>query len=212
MSPLITQQHIDSYKADGAVLIKGLFADHVEDIAAGIAMNMDSPGPYAAENLRPGESGRFFDDYCNWQRIPPFEKVIRESEVAAVAADLMSSQTVQLFHDHVLVKEPGTAKPTPWHQDSPYYFVGGRQTVSFWCPVDPVDDATLRCVAGSHLWDRPVLVSRPCWLCWRVWTCLRQVTWNLTDIIWAALMRTGAPDYEPKASGLYSSHSTWCRH
>ena len=162
MSPLITQQHIDSYQADGAVLIKGLFANHVGDIAAGIAMNMDSPGPYAAENLRPGESGRFFDDYCNWQRIPPFEKVIRGSDVAAVAADLMSSQTVQLFHDHVLVKEPGTAKPTPWHQDSPYYFVGGRQTVSFWCPVDPVDDATLRCVAGSHLWDRPVLPTR--WL------------------------------------------------
>ena len=35
MSPLITQQHIDSYQADGAVLIKGLFADHVEDIEAG---------------------------------------------------------------------------------------------------------------------------------------------------------------------------------
>ena len=162
MAPLITQQHIDSYQADGAVLIKGLFADYVEDIAAGIAMNIDSPGPYAAENLRPGESGRFFDDYCNWQRIPPFEKVIRGSDVAAVAADLMSSQTVQLFHDHVLVKEPGTAKPTPWHQDSPYYFVGGRQTVSFWCPVDPVEEATLRCVAGSHLWDRPVLPTR--WL------------------------------------------------
>ena len=33
MSPLITQQHIDSYQADGAVLVKGLFADHVDDIA-----------------------------------------------------------------------------------------------------------------------------------------------------------------------------------
>ena len=33
MSPLITQQHIDSYQADGAVLIKGLFADHVEDLS-----------------------------------------------------------------------------------------------------------------------------------------------------------------------------------
>jgi ectoine hydroxylase-related dioxygenase (phytanoyl-CoA dioxygenase family) len=69
---------------------------------------------------------------------------------------------VQLFHDHVLVKEPGTSKPTPWHQDSPYYFVEGQQTVSFWCPVDPVEQATLRCVAGSHKWARPVLPTR--WL------------------------------------------------
>jgi ectoine hydroxylase-related dioxygenase (phytanoyl-CoA dioxygenase family) len=144
---LVTPQHIESYRANGAVLVKGLFADHVDDIAAGIAMNMQAPGPYAAENLKPGETGRFFDDYCNWQRIPQFEQVIRNSAVASVAADLMGSQMVQLFHDHVLVKEPGTSKPTPWHQDSPYYFVEGQQTVSFWCPVDPVEQATLRCVA-----------------------------------------------------------------
>jgi len=67
-----------------------------------------------------------------------------------------------MFHDHVLVKEPGTSKPTPWHQDSPYYFVEGEQTVSFWCPVDAVTDASLRCVAGSHLWEKPVLPTR--WL------------------------------------------------
>ena len=36
------------------------------------------------------------------------------------------------------------------------------QTVSFWVPLDPVDDATLRCVAGSHLWKKPVLPTR--WL------------------------------------------------
>ncbi|WP_420550849.1 hypothetical protein [Litorivicinus lipolyticus] len=31
--------------------------------------NLTQPGPYAAENLNAGEAGRFFDDYCNWQRI-----------------------------------------------------------------------------------------------------------------------------------------------
>ena len=74
----------------------------------------------------------------------------------------MRSQSAQLFHDHVLVKEPGTAKPTPWHQDSPYYFVDGQQTLSFWIPVEPVEDATLRCVKGSHKWPKPVLPTR--WL------------------------------------------------
>ncbi len=69
----------------------------------------------------------------------------------------MGSSTVQLFHEHVLVKEPGTSKPTPWHQDAPYYFVEGEQTVSFWAPIDPVSEASLRCVAGSHRWKKPVL-------------------------------------------------------
>jgi ectoine hydroxylase-related dioxygenase (phytanoyl-CoA dioxygenase family) len=161
-SDFVEQSQISDYRADGAVLIKGLLHDWVDIIRAGIERNMASPGPYGAENLKDGESGRFFDDYCNWNRIPEFEKVIRESDAGAVAAKLMVSDTAQLFHDHVLVKEPGTSKQTPWHQDSPYYFVEGEQTVSLWCPVDPVSDATLRCVAGSHLWPKPVLPTR--WL------------------------------------------------
>jgi ectoine hydroxylase-related dioxygenase (phytanoyl-CoA dioxygenase family) len=160
--PLVSTADIEAYQRDGAVLIKGLFADHVETLREGIARNMAEPGPYAAENLKPGEAGRFFDDYCNWQRIPEFERVIKASAAAEVAADLMGSKTVQLFHDHVLVKEPGTTKPTPWHQDGPYYFVEGQQTVSFWSPLDPVREATLRCVAGSHTWPKPVLPKR--WL------------------------------------------------
>ena len=160
--PLLTQDHIDDYQRDGVVLVKGLFADHVDTLRAGVERNMAEPGEYAAENLKPGEGGRFFDDYCNWTRIPEFEEVIRTSPAAEVAADLMQSDSVQVFHDHVLVKEPGTSKPTPWHQDGPYYFVEGRQTVSFWSPLDPVKEASLRCVAGSHLWDKPVLPTR--WL------------------------------------------------
>lgn len=159
---LVTQTMIDTYQRDGVVLIRGLWSDYVETLREGIERNMRDPGPYAAENLKPGEGGRFFDDYCNWTRIPEFAEVIQNSAVAEVAADLMQSQSVQMFHDHVLVKEPGTSKPTPWHQDGPYYFVEGAQTVSFWSPLDPVTDASLRCVAGSHRWPKPVLPKR--WL------------------------------------------------
>ncbi len=159
---MITDQMVAEYQRDGVVLIRGLWADWVDVIAAGIERNMAEPGPYAAENLKPGEAGRFFDDYCNWERIPEFARVVHESKVAEVAAALMQSLRVQMFHDHVLVKEPGTAKPTPWHQDGPYYFVEGQQTVSFWSPVDPVREASLRCVAGSHVWPREVMPMR--WL------------------------------------------------
>ena len=161
-APLVTEDMIDAYQRDGVVLIKGLWADWVNVIRAGIERNMAEPGPYASENLKPGEGGRFFDDYCNWTRIPEFGEVIRNSAAADVAAALMRSDTVQVFHDHVLVKEPGTAKPTPWHQDGPYYFVEGSQTVSFWSPVDPVREASLRCVAGSHKWEKDVMPMR--WL------------------------------------------------
>lgn len=154
---LVTEIIIDDYQRDGATVIRGLADGWVDTLRAGVERNLAQPGPYAAENLNAGEAGRFFDDYCNWQRIPEFEKFLQQSSIAEAAASLMRSPHAQLFHDHVLVKEPGTAKPTPWHQDSPYYFVQGQQTVSFWCPLDPVTDASLRCVAGSHHWPKPVL-------------------------------------------------------
>ena len=158
--PLVSQAMIDDFQTDGVVLVKGLFADHIETLRAGVAANMDEPGPYASENKKDGETGRFFDDYCNWSRIPQFREVIETSPAAEVAADLMQSQSVQMFHDHVLVKEPGTSMATPWHQDGPYYFVDGQQNISFWSPLDPVKQATLRCVAGSHRWEKEVLPTR----------------------------------------------------
>jgi len=158
--PLITPEHVEQYQRDGVVLIRGLFADQVELLRAGVAANMENPGPYASNNEKAGQTGRFFDDYCNWTRIPEFQQAIEDSPVAEVAADLMKSTTVQMFHDHVLVKEPGTSMATPWHQDGPYYFVEGKQTISFWSPLDEVKEATLRCVAGSHRWEKEVLPTR----------------------------------------------------
>jgi ectoine hydroxylase-related dioxygenase (phytanoyl-CoA dioxygenase family) len=158
--PLLTQEMIDTYQRDGVVLVRGLFAEWVDELRAGVDRNMEEPGPYASENEKAGETGRFFDDYCNWQRIPEFVRVVNESPAAQVAAELMGSRGVQMFHDHVLVKEPGTSMATPWHSDGPYYFVEGQQTVSFWSPLDPVDEATLRLVPGSHKWAKPVLPMR----------------------------------------------------
>lgn len=157
---MVGEQEIEAFQRDGAVCLRGLFRDWVDVIAAGIERNLAQPGAYASENFSTGDTGRFFDDYCNWERIPEFRDVVLNSPAAEAAAAVMRSGSAQFFHDHVLVKEPGTSKPTPWHQDMPYYFVEGGQTVSYWIPVDPVDDATLRLVAGSHRWDKPVLPVR----------------------------------------------------
>ena len=80
--PLLTEKTVEAFRRDGVALVRGLFADHVEAIRAGIERLMAEPGPHAAENLREGEGGRFFDDYCNWERIPEFEAAIREGPAA----------------------------------------------------------------------------------------------------------------------------------
>lgn len=159
----ITEQAKIDFKQNGAVCIRGLFADWIPQLKQGVQRNRDEPGPYFAENVTENEAGSFWDDYCNWQRIPEFCDFIIKSNAAQLAAQIMGSSSAQFFHDHVLVKEANTQKETPWHQDAPYYFVDGEQTVSFWMPLDPVSKSqTLRLVAGSNNW--PKLVRPVAWL------------------------------------------------
>ena len=156
----VSDDLIDTYQRDGVVCIRGLFAGHVDALCKGVAANMQVPGPYASENKKDGETGRFFDDYCNWERIAEFREILQDRAITDAAAALMGSDRVQMFHDHVLVKEPGTSMATPWHSDGPYYFVEGAHTISFWVPLDPVKEASLRCVAGSHRWEKDILPTR----------------------------------------------------
>lgn len=154
----VDPKDIDAFQRDGAVCLRGVFSDWIAHIAAGIERNLAEPGGYASRYVEQGDdsSGGFFDDYCNWQRIPEFRAIIEQSPAASIAAQVMQSRTAQFFHDHVLVKEPGAQKATPWHQDIPYYFLEGSQSVSFWIPVDPVRESTLRLLPGSHRWEQGI--------------------------------------------------------
>ena len=100
---------ISDYQRDGAVVLRDVFTDWIETLARGVERNMAEPGPYGTENVRPQDGGgSFFDDYCNWERIPEFTDFMKNSPAGAVAGALMGAREVQIFHDHVLVKEPGT--------------------------------------------------------------------------------------------------------
>jgi ectoine hydroxylase-related dioxygenase (phytanoyl-CoA dioxygenase family) len=140
------------FARNGAVVLRGvLSAEEVGVLTTGIEHNLSHLSPLAQVASRPEDPGRFVEDFCTWPSNPHYAQIMRHSVLPAVAAQLMQSDTVRIYHDHLLVKEPGTRQPTPWHQDQPYYNVSGRQNVSFWIPVDPVSqDSTLRFVAGSH--------------------------------------------------------------
>lgn len=147
----VSDQVVQDFQRDGAVCIRQLLTqDEVALLREGIEVNLAAPSPRAKVASRPDDPGRFFEDFCNWQDIPQFGRFISETPLALVSGRLMGSSAVRLYHDHVLVKEPGTRQRTPWHQDQPYYNIEGRQNVSMWIPVDPVSrPATLEFVAGS---------------------------------------------------------------
>ncbi|MEL7000057.1 MAG: phytanoyl-CoA dioxygenase family protein, partial [Pseudomonadota bacterium] len=151
----LMDETISEFRAKGATVLRGIFSDWVDTLRAGIAANMEDPDPNARIYQGEDGGGRFFVDYCNWARIPEYKDFIFNSPAAEIGAELMESDRVQLFHEHVLVKEAATGVPTPWHQDMPYYCVDGPKTVSLWIPLDPVPrETTLEFVSGSHLWGK----------------------------------------------------------
>jgi ectoine hydroxylase-related dioxygenase (phytanoyl-CoA dioxygenase family) len=143
---------IDAYARDGAVVLRGaLSASELARLAQGIEHNLAHLSPLALVASEPDDPGHFVEDFCTWQENPAYADILQRSTLPHIAAQLMQSQSARLYHDHLLVKEPGTRQVTPWHQDQPYYNVSGRQNVSFWIPVDPVPLAsTLRFVTSSH--------------------------------------------------------------
>jgi ectoine hydroxylase-related dioxygenase (phytanoyl-CoA dioxygenase family) len=148
---LVNEALINTYQADGCAVLRGVFGPWIEGLKAGITENMASPS-FRERTYRPDDgSAPFFQDFCNWDRIPGYRALVTESPMARIAARLMRSKTARIFHDHVLVKEPGTSIATPWHQDAPYYLVKGSMSVSFWVPLDPVPrERTIEFIAGSH--------------------------------------------------------------
>jgi ectoine hydroxylase-related dioxygenase (phytanoyl-CoA dioxygenase family) len=150
---VLTPDLIEDFRRDGAVRVRGAFTpDEVALVERGIERNLAEPSERALVASRDDDAGRFVEDFCNWQRVPEYEQFIRDSRAAAIAGQLMGTRQVRLYHDHMLVKEPGTRQRTPWHQDQPYYNIAGAQTCSLWMPVDPVSrESTLEFVAGSHV-------------------------------------------------------------
>ena len=105
---ILEKETVQEFRKNGATALPGAFAGWVDMLRAGVAWNMETPSSdvriYYGEKETDG-SGKFFGDYCNWQRIPEYEKFIFNSPAAKLASQLMGAETVQLFHEHVFVKE-----------------------------------------------------------------------------------------------------------
>jgi ectoine hydroxylase-related dioxygenase (phytanoyl-CoA dioxygenase family) len=148
---LVSQELADAYARDGVVCVRQVL-DPGELATAITAIDtvLASPGPLAQVASSADDPGTFTEDFCRWREIPAIEALARHSRLPGIAAELMSTPQVRLYHDHVLVKEGGTRQRTPWHQDQPYYNIDGPG-VSAWIPVDPVPEpGCLELVAGTH--------------------------------------------------------------
>ena len=152
----LSKKQIEDYEKLGVIIVKDVFHKWVEPLRAGFQKVLSNPSKHGRENINDNK-GRFFEDYCNWERIKEFKDCIFNSPAAKIVAEATSSKASQIFHEHIFIKDAGTHKETPWHQDMPYYCLDGNNTGSFWIPLDNVDkENNLKLVLGSHKWPKLV--------------------------------------------------------
>lgn len=153
---MITEKLSQSWLDDGFVLVRDAFPEEMMDLLRlGTEKAMANPGPTSKEYAEEGK-GRFFTDHHMRRRIPEFQDFLENSVVREIGAGLMQTQKLNLFDEHLLVKEPGTENPTYWHQDLPYYELSGTQIISLWIPMDPTspESGAVSFVRGSHKWGK----------------------------------------------------------
>ncbi len=156
METLLDPATLAAYHADGAAVLRGVLPpDWVPRLRAAIDRTLARPTVNGLEFAAPGK-GRFYGDYFQWLTDPDVKALVFDSPLPALARQLMGSRQVRFFYDQLLVKEPGTARRTPWHHDIPYWPIRGEQVVSLWVPFDRATPETgvVTYVKGSHRWGQ----------------------------------------------------------
>lgn len=152
---MITSDQVEAYQRDGVVCLRSIFdAEWVKLLDEGLTRHLEGPTSRARVWDRDERGRTMLWDSMAWQRVPEYERFVRESPAAEVAGTVMGSSAVNYFFDAVFVRSAGTQFETPWHQDEPYWSVEGFDTCTVWMPLVPVAAANaVAFVPGSHKWD-----------------------------------------------------------
>ncbi|HRH50442.1 MAG TPA: phytanoyl-CoA dioxygenase family protein [Panacibacter sp.] len=87
-----------------------------------------------------------------WQVDETVKQLIFSKRLAKIAADLMQTDGVRIYHDQALFKEGGGGI-TPWHADQYYWPLETDKTITAWMPLQatPLEMGPLEFSAGSHI-------------------------------------------------------------
>jgi len=106
------------------------------------------------ENLQPGRDPA--DIYSAHQQEPWIFDLAGEPAIL----DLVEKQVgphIVLWSSHMICKPPGTGTSIPWHQDAPYWNVGGTLPAGLWIAFDDMghDNGAMAVLPGWHRRELP---------------------------------------------------------
>lgn len=119
--------------------------------------------------------------------------------LARIAAELMGTRGVRMYHDQALYKEAGGGF-TPWHVDQQYWPLASPRSITAWIPLHavPLEQGPMAFGRRSHLRD----IARDL-----------EISAESEAVISEQVQQQGIDAYvQPYALGEVSFHSGWTLH
>lgn len=137
---------------DGVVLLRGALSPaEVAEVEHVFDHGRANPSP-GAYTVYPETGATFYIDTFNSANWPAYEWAFRDSSLPDRLAELWGCDDVWFFYEQLFLKEGGSMRRTPWHQDSSYLPVAGQHVAVCWITLDPLTaEESLEFVKGSHL-------------------------------------------------------------
>ncbi len=156
MKRLVKKEDVERFHKDGAVRLKGIISsDWLDLLDKGFSQAIASPGKFS-KSYGPAGAPRYYTDHRLFNRFEPFKRFLFEGPLSQAAAEILRSDRLDLYDEHLLIKEPGAPAPTYWHHDLPYFAIDGYDLASIWFSLDPTraDTGALKFAKGSHRWGK----------------------------------------------------------
>lgn len=157
---LLTDEQIAFYEENGFLKVdEMLTAEELEDLRDSVEqarrMKLDKAMDEVARNNDESYGKILQVHRLNlWRDHEGIMRFVFNPRLAEMARRLTRSNGIRLFHDHLMIKtgESGESRPTPWHQDLPYFPMQQAGALSCWMALDDVDEdnGTLCFLPGSH--------------------------------------------------------------
>ncbi len=149
----LTPEQIALYQENGYIKLKHILSpDLVEHYRSLIHDRVAELSRDALPLEQRDTYGKAFLQIMNlWTESPEVKEFVFGKRLASIAAQLMGTTGVRIYHDQALYKEAGGGI-TPWHADQYYWPVDSDRTVTAWVPLQttPVDMGPLIFSEKSH--------------------------------------------------------------
>jgi Phytanoyl-CoA dioxygenase (PhyH) len=131
---------------DGVVMLKGALGPEARGkVETAVEQSLANPSPTAVR-FYPKEPAKFLEDRGYAQ-----SALVREIGLDTMMAALWGVDRLWYLGEQLFLKEGGTSRRTPWHQDTSYLRMMGSQLVACWISLDPLrKEHCLEFVRGSH--------------------------------------------------------------